>query len=189
MSLILTGNTSNITIDSTSGITFPNSTLQASAGSILQVAQGIKTDIFSTSVGMGSATEITGLSASITPKFNTSKILISVTIGELGASSDSTYNLLLYRGSTAICLGDAAGSRVRSSAAGGIPTSGATWRSQVPSFSFLDTPATTNATTYTVRVGGNGSSVITINYDYRNTDVANDSARTPSTIIVQEVAG
>lgn len=158
------------------------------AGTILQVVQGIKTDTFSTTAGMGTPAAITGLSANITPTSASSKVLVSVTIGELGSSGDTTYNLILYRGNTAICLGDAAGSRVRSSAAGGIPTTGGTWRAQVPSFSFLDSPATTSATTYTVRVGGNGGVTVTINYDFRNTDSANDSARTPSTITLQEVS-
>jgi ABC-type tungstate transport system permease subunit len=60
-------------IDGTNGVTFPNSTVQASAGQILQV------------VNAGYATEVTnstttptdtGLTATITPKFSTSKILV-----------------------------------------------------------------------------------------------------------------
>lgn len=197
-SLVLFGDTSgsiSLTANAIAGsniLTVPAKTgtllTTASAGTIVQVVQGIKTDTFSTSAAMGSAAEITGLSASITPTSSSNKVLVSVTIGEISSSGDTTYNLILYRGSTAICLGDAAGSRTRSSAAGGLPTSGsATWRGHVPSFTFLDSPATTNATTYTVRVGGNGGVTMTINYDYRNTDNANDSARTPSTITLQEV--
>ncbi len=190
----------SVIIDGTSGLqspgvaltsgslTFPNSTAQSSAGQILQVVQGIKTDTFSTTAAMGTPATITGLSASITPKFTTSKVLVTVVIGEIGASADTTYNLILYRGTTAVCLGDAAGSRIRSSAAGGLPISGATWRGQVPSFTFLDSPSTTSSTTYTVKIGGNGSTTMTINYDHRNTDAANDSARVPSTITLQEVA-
>ena len=198
MSLVIPGATSgSVTIDApavagTTALTLPSVTgtiiTDKTAGTILQVVQGIKTDTFSTTAGMGTPAEITGLSASITPKSTSNKILVTVNIGQLGANADSTYNLILYRGSTAICLGDAAGSRIRSSAGGGIPTSGQTWRSHVPSFSFLDTPSTTSTITYTVRVGGNTSSTMTINYDYRNTDGANDSARTPSTITLQEVA-
>lgn len=196
-SLVLFGDTSgsiSLTANAIAGaniLTVPAKTgtllTTASAGTIVQVVQGIKTDTFSTSAAMGSPATITGLSATISPTSASNKVLVSVTIGEIGSSADTTYNLVLYRGTTAICLGDAAGSRARSSAAGGLPTTGATWRGQVPSFTFLDTPATTNATTYTVKVGGNGGVTMTINYDHRNTDAANDSARVPSTITLQEV--
>ena len=183
-------NTVALTIDSTQNITTTQKFAAASmpTGSVLQVVQGIKTDTFSTTAGMGTPAEITGLSAAIAPKFSTSKILVTVVIGEIGASAGSTYNLILYRGSTAICLGDAAGNRIRSSSAGGINTTGVTWVGQGASFTFLDSPATTNSTTYTVKIGGNTTSTMTVNYDYRNTDVANDSARVPSTITLQEVA-
>jgi hypothetical protein len=195
--LNMTGDTSgNLAFQTGAGantITVPNVTgtilTTGSAGTVLQVVQGIKTDTFSTTAGMGTPATITGLSAAITPRSTSNKVLITVTIGELGADADTTYNLILFRDSTAICLGDAAGSRVRSSAAGGIPTSGQQWRAQVPSFTFLDTPSTTSAVTYTVKVGGNTTSTITINYDFRNTNGANDSARVPSTITLQEVAG
>ena len=58
-------------IDGSAGITFPNSTVQASAGQVLQVVNAT----YSTSTGTSSSSYVdTGLTASITPKFSTSKI-------------------------------------------------------------------------------------------------------------------
>ena len=65
-------------VDGTNGLTFPNSTTQASASKVLQVVQAVKTDTFSTA---SSYTSVTGLSASITPSSSTSKILVTVSLG------------------------------------------------------------------------------------------------------------
>ena len=48
------------------------------AGGIIQIKQTIKKDQFTTAstVSSGGYVDLTGLSAAITPKFNTSKILI-----------------------------------------------------------------------------------------------------------------
>ena len=54
-------------------------------GGIVQVQQTVKTDVFSSN--SSSFHDITGMSVSITPKFNTSKVLIQVSL---------SYGCLLY---------------------------------------------------------------------------------------------
>jgi hypothetical protein len=80
-------------------------------GKVLQVVQTVKSDTFSSS----SATfvDITGLSASITPSSASNKILVMVSLN-IG-SNDSGLRLMtkLFRDSTAVFIGDTAGSRER----------------------------------------------------------------------------
>ena len=132
-----------VIIDGSNGITFPNSTTQISAGSVLQVVSTNST------VGLGTSSTsyvTTGLSASITPKFSSSKILILIT-GQTysSASVNSTY-LGIYRNSTLIF--ENAGSY---SGAGGV--------SGFSSINCLDSPATTSSTTYTLYTKNAGGAV------------------------------
>jgi hypothetical protein len=53
---------------------------------------------------------------------------------------------------------------------------------------FLDSPATTSATTYKIQVRGNVASTVAVNRSVNDADAAT-SARTASSITVMEVAG
>ena len=57
------------------------------------------------------------------------------------------------------------------------------------SMQFVDSPSTTSATTYSVSVGGNGSTTIYINRVSRDNDGTNEDARTASSIILMEIGG
>jgi hypothetical protein len=162
---------------------------QLPAGSILQVVQTVKTDTFSTANGTGNPATITGLSASITPTSASSRILIQANFGQLSGSSETTWGIFMFRNGTKINFGDAAGSRAQGSIAGGIASSGATYRGNSASIMFVDSPATTSALSYTFSLGSNGSATIYLNQDGRNTDAANDSTRTTTTVILMEIAG
>jgi len=152
-------------VDGTAGLTYPNSTVQASAGVVLQVVQG------STSTAVSSSTSSfvdTTLTASITPKFSTSKILVlvqqnGVTISN--ASASNAMDIQLVRGSTG--LGIFIG--------GLLNTNTALQQLSSTGFAYLDSPATTSATTYktqfqsrnntasvTVQVAGINTSFITL---------------------------
>ena len=152
-------------------------------GAILQVVQTVKTDTFSTS--SQSFTDITGLSASITPSSASNKILVSYT---LSFASDGFPMLKLLRGSTDIFVGDAASNRVRclfGGYTGGLhpgmvlPVSG----------NFLDSPNTTSATTYKFQTGVINTTGynIYLNRSASDTD-HNYHARTASSIVLKEVA-
>ena len=158
-------------------------------GSILQVVQTVKTNTFSTSSGTASPATITDFSASITPSSTSNKIFVHVHIGELSGNSDTTWGIFMFRNGTKIFSGDAAGSRALGTIAGGIPSTGGTWRGNPASILYLDSPSSTSSVTYTFALGSNSSSVVYFNRDGRDTDNGNDATRTASSIILMEVVG
>ena len=92
----------------------------------------------------------TGLSVTITPKFNTSKIFISVSnLGICYATQYVRHKLL--RGSTVIC-GDFAYNNNNY------------WMPVNFAMSILDSPATTSATTYKTQIGASANGDLRYNY-------------------------
>lgn len=124
-----------VIISGTDGITFPNSTEQASAGQVLQVVNA-KT---STGVTNNSSSVYadTGITATITPKFATSKILVLVSQNGINCDTASRgTNVILLRNGSAI-------SNPAMFFGYGQPQSVIS-----ASISYLDSPATTSALTY-----------------------------------------
>ena len=129
-------------------------------GGIIQVIQTIKKDQFETSTTVGSGyADITGLSATITPKFNTSKIMVEAHIYNSNNNAVNFFRVL--RGSTFI------------EQPSGTSSSGANWNAHGFSYfdhqfqdtcviKILDSPATTSATTYKIQTACT-SNVVTIN--------------------------
>ncbi len=149
---------------------------------ILQIVSGVKSDTFT--VSSTSMTNITGLSASITPSSSSSKVLVVLSIGGVDADLDRLVAGDITRGGTAIALGDAGGSRIRSTWSTGYPAGN---RSQNVSMMFLDSPATTSATTYQARVRSNAGTVYVNRFQQ---DLDNSAySRSISTMTLMEVAG
>ena len=154
-------------------------------GGIIQVVQVAKTDTFATT--SQSFVDITGLSATITPKFNTSKILFQYTVSF--ATRSAYMHFRLIRGSTPIFIADADGNRARLTF-GTWTTNDAHHEYLTTNFSglFLDSPTTTSATTYKIQT------LITTNgrTGYINRSVGDDNQtyepRTVSNIILMEVS-
>jgi hypothetical protein len=148
---------------------------------ILQVVSTTKTDTFS----MSSTTfaDVTGLSVSITPQSATSKIFVTVDM-MTGNNAASQLFARLRRDSTDIALGDTAGSRTRVTS--GVYSSNANTPISL-SFSFLDSPATTSATTYKVQIASTDANAVTVNRTEGDSDAA-ARARGVSTITVFEVS-
>jgi hypothetical protein len=202
-SVVISGNTSGtITLDApavagTTTLTLPATSgtivtttsgaitsAQLPAGSVLQVVSTTKTDTFTTT--STSFTTITGLTASITPSSSTSKILIIVSVtGSQEVNTNDAY-IGLFRDSTQIALGDAAGSRIRSSFL--LSTSNASWQA-TGSVNFLDSPSTTSAISYSVRARTPSTGTLYINRGQTDTDGAYGAGRTISTITVMEIKG
>lgn len=135
-----------VTIDGTSGITFPNNTIQASAGSVLQVVNAIN----STSASTTSTSYVTsGSSATITPKFATSKIYIMMsTSGRAGIGA--ALRATMYRNSTQLT----GFTQTQQAGTGFIQ-----YLDTGISLNYLDSPNTTSATTYTLYfLSSNGTS-------------------------------
>jgi hypothetical protein len=133
-----------------SAITFPDSSVQNTsaivsgyvpyanlpAGSVLQVVNAT----YSTFTTSTSATYAdTGLTASITPKFSTSKILVVVSQNGVGKAGNQQVSIRLFRGATNIVqMGEDDGNTGEgtSNYFGSVSTA------------YLDSPATTSSTTY-----------------------------------------
>jgi hypothetical protein len=158
-------------IDGTNGLTFNNATTQASAGCVLQVVQGLLNGIVSTASGSLIAT---GLTASITPKFSTSKILVLVNLNGCGKTANTNLQVKVLRGASAIYdMGDIIGY---------TNASGPNSIGSVDCI-YLDSPATTSSTTYSVRYANVlATGAVYIN-QYYNTDTAQSS------ITLMEIAG
>ena len=195
MSLILTGNSSTLTVDSTNGITFPNSTIQYSAGVVLQVVQTVKTDsmastasaVWSDVPGQGGSGTF---SASITPKSTTNKILIIVDMKGAGYTDASIMRSRLLRNGTAIYVGDASSNRPQSMGQFYIAGGGGGYYIAQLGGTFLDSPATTSAVTYKMQFGADGTTqTVYINRTQGDRDAANYDSRVPASITLMEVAG
>jgi hypothetical protein len=146
---------------------------------ILQVVQTVKTDTFS--VASTSYTDITGLSASITPASSGSTILVIVDAKLSNSSADASM-LKLLRNSTDIYIGDAAGSRIRASTSSGFASNEI---NNTIAF-YLDSPSTTSSITYKAQVRSQSG---TAYLNRMSTDTDNGIfARTASSITLIEVA-
>jgi len=159
-------------------------------GSVLQVVSVTKTDTFTYSASSISYADVTGLAAAITPTSSSSKILVQVNIN---FSNNKRYSAaILLRGSTQIGKGTAVGNRPSVSVSNGTNQNETNeeYIMRNSSFSFLDSPSTTNATTYKVQVGNTheDSSVTYVNRS-QNDSNATYGHRGISTITLTEVAG
>ena len=163
-------------------------------GKILQTVQTIKTDTFSTS--SSSYVDVTGVSQAITAVSTTSKILISISIGFVSGSH--TGNQAVYpqfqivRNSTAIALGDASGNRGRCTFSV-LTNLHAGYNGTSAAFEFLDSPSSSelgSAITYKIQARNGYSDSDQSFYVNRmdNDDNQLYTARTPTTIILKEVA-
>lgn len=152
-------------------------------GKILQVVQAVKTD--TATVNTTTWTTPSGLSVSITPSASSSKILVLCDVKFQGSTGATTAQGRIIRGSTAIYIGDASGSRPRAmvqnywnAEAYHSPTSGGV---------FLDSPATTSAITYSFQCKSENTNTTWINRTQGDRNSTAD-ARTASSITVMEVA-
>ena len=127
----------------------------------------------------------TGLTVNITPSATTSKILVMASIGKIGGNyAGQMYNLRIVRDSTNVLLGDVAGSRTLASAGGATSLAG---ENNSITLTYLDSPATTSATTYKITYSGMSSYATRINYSRNDGNTDAPSARAASTITVMEI--
>jgi hypothetical protein len=160
-----------------------------SVGGVLQVVSTTKTDPLFASISAANVATITGLSATITPRSSANRILVMVNVHATNsvAATGESFGLILKRGATAIGLGDAASSRTQVSAGAHAAFDAHSYNNA--SFTFLDSPATTSATTYSLEIF-NGTSVTRqmIVNAVTNTNNLAWNSRQASTITLMEVA-
>jgi hypothetical protein len=146
-------------------------------GKILQVVGADKTDVFTTS--STSYVDVTGWTATITPSSSTSKILVlysTTTSNNTGAYT----GFQILRGSTAVGNGTATGSRIAANKGylDNVASGGASMMGM-----YLDSPATTSATTYKIQVRVHANT-LTVGATFANGDnVATYSCLTNITLM------
>ena len=151
---------------------------------VLQVVTTTKTDTFTATTGT-TATDVTGLSVSITPSATSSLVLV---IAQIAAGLNTAGGFVLVRGSTAIGVGATAGSRRPVSTGYNQNPSAANQGFGSHSIVFLDTPATTSATTYKIQATGDqAGSIVFVNRGFTDTDNTTHM-RGASTITVMEIS-
>jgi hypothetical protein len=164
-----------------SGQSIPKAALPT--GSVLQLVSTTLTTGFSASVN-NSFSAVTGLTAVITPSSATSKIMVFVT---MTVGSDTNFlNAQLTRGGSAIsgAIATTAGNRSLGTASF-WPVQ--TYGTYGLSFNYLDSPATTSATTYGVQIGNWSSAILCINQSQSDDNIAGRTRGT-STITVMEIS-
>jgi hypothetical protein len=157
------------------------------AGNVIQVVSTTKTDTFSAT--SSAFVDVTGLSATIVPRSTSSKIFVNVSSNVSGNDNTVRTFLRMMRDSTAINIGDAAGSRIRATWQGFVTTSAGTQKYGTESVTgtILDSPSTTSSVTYKVQVAATSGAVY-VNRNGEDTD-ATTQGRTTSTITLMEIAG
>jgi len=152
------------------------------AGIGSNVVQTVKTDTFTTT--STSYADVTGLSVSITPTSAASRVLVVAHVSGTQQVGTNTCAVQLVRDSTALSIGDADGLRTRASAMLAtrdvIDITNAT-------IVYLDSPATTSATTYKMQIKTNAAGTVYVNRSTNDTN-NDDYVRTVSSITVIEVA-
>jgi len=156
-------------------------------GKILQVKQTVKTDTASSS---SSSFVDFGPTVAITPSSSSNKVLVRFTLVGFSNSANYAYYFRLGRNGSAISgsVGDSSGDRTPASTV--IDTYGGGDIAYIQtSFEFLDSPATTSATTYSIQFKRSKGAAGTFYLNRNNTDLNNgESGRFPSVITAMEVA-
>ena len=151
-------------------------------GGIIQIKQTVKLDSFSTT--STTAVDITGLSVEITPTSTSSKILVMVSIAIGSDDANFTYGIL-KRGSTQIGEADGASNRIRPTLMAYDANEGIV---HMETFTFLDSPSTTSATTYKMQLQCASTGTGTVGKSFRDTDTVQFDPRCSSTLTVMEVS-
>ena len=149
-------------------------------GGILQIVSTVKSDTFT--VASTSYSNITGVSASITPTSTSSKILVLLSLGLVDMSGAVIVTGDITRAGTQIGVGNTAGSRTRA----GWGRVADVNRGTSINYNFLDSPATTSSTTYQARIRSNAGTAF-VNRLSTDSDLTL-TPRTISTITLMEVS-
>lgn len=188
MSQLSVGQLRGLTVNN-NVISVPSGHTLTYSGATIQVVQTIKTDAVAMVPGARWA-DVPGMSATITPKFSTSRILVMIDLKMAAQQDVSVVRSKVLRNNADIYVGDAASNRPRSlsqfyMSSGG---SGSVYLVQGGG-TLLDSPATTSPVTYKVQIGGDSDSVtLYINRTQADRDNAYMDSRTASSITLMEIA-
>tara|TARA_R100001086_G_C11730041_1_gene229410 strand:+ start:51 stop:560 length:510 start_codon:yes stop_codon:yes gene_type:complete len=140
-------------------INFSNGTTLStgSTGKILQIVHAHKSDRQTFSTSSGTYSDVSGMSATITPSSTSNKIIIMFNINT-GGQSGQRITYRLQRNGTNIARGDADSSSQRGCFSS-IVTSGNS-QSEHQSYVFRDSPSSTSALTYKIQFESEGGTHI-----------------------------
>ena len=156
---------------------FPRDGKAGDGGGIIQIKQGIITAPVSTSTS-GSWTD-TGLSCAITPQSASNKVFCMVSLGSISQQAGHSVGFRLVRGSTDIGVPD---STALQSGFTNIYDADQSILASA-NFNYLDSPATTSATTYKITWRNSSSTSYLGRYEGSSTDYNG-----VSTLILMEVS-
>ena len=163
--------------------------VSGASGGIIQVVQSFDTATSSSSVDGGALTDHV-LTQAITPKFNTSKVLVEFNVM---CSSSSTMNRLaavITRGGSVLSgavADDTGDNKTENTVCISAPNANEPY---MLSGKFLDSPATTSAVTYGVKIRTGTSSTITIQFNRQGTESNNIYImRGTSSLTLMEISG
>ncbi len=159
-------------------------------GTVLQVVNAEKLDTASTNSPLGTAWVDTGLSCTITPKVNTSKILVHV-----DAALGVTQNLFNYfrvvrnvGGGSYSMISEAATPGSRNAVHGMVYNADNQGQIRLQTFNHLDSPATTSAVIYKVQLATGTGGYVYLGQSNRDNNGADYDPRASSRIVLQEIA-
>ncbi len=141
---LTTGATDALTINSSQQVSIPNTKFQIGGNQafpVVQIVTATSTTNFSTT---SSTFQTTNLSAAITPKFNTSKIIIIANGNIKCENTLTTARATIFRGSTNLAGGTSDSLSALGTPSGTLIGPG--------SLTFYDSPATTSSTTYAIKL-------------------------------------
>ena len=156
-------------------------------GGIIQVAVTQKSDVFTW--GTTGDVAITGMSVSITPTRSDSKILVQVQIGASGVYNDA-YPIFwqLYKDGSQISGAKGSGTSGTTVKCASYSKNYVYYTGTSTSFSFLDSPSTTSATSYQL-YGQRHSSSGTAYFNATARQINERYAESISTITAMELSG
>lgn len=153
---------------------------------VLQVVSTTKTNTFSTT--SSTFTDVTGLTAAITPSATSSKILIVASLAySVGSGTNDSAMARISGGNATAYVGDAASNRIRAAHFINNSFGPAAFNTPTASLVYLDSPATTSAITYAVQVRIGATGTVYVNQSQVDSDNA-QYARLASTITVMEIS-
>jgi hypothetical protein len=169
-------------------LTFSDNSKQTYASKIVQAVSSTLTSI-TTVTGDNVWTNI-GVSASITPKSSSNRIMVlfstNVSSSDYGRGTVVPKSFRLLRNSTQVGMGDSRGVEVRC-----LTAVSSTYAASYPvpvMTHYMDSPSTTNSTTYTMQmmIGNSGGATACIGGGYDSG--SNLSSSTPTSLILLEIA-
>ena len=177
---------STLKVDTIQGKTTAN-TVAMPSGSVIQVVSTTTTD--TSSLASVNFLEFSALSTSITPKFSSSKIFVTLNIC-IGNANDDNYNQFkVKRDSTEIGIGTSVSSASTVTFANNGPYTHAQYEMHASSYSILDSPNTTSQITYKLFARAMATTTRTM-YFNRASDVTDaNRSSTTSTMTLMEIAG